>query len=87
MSSRQTSEKITLECLEAAPWPFVLFVFFAFISAYVVAKHNAFALKDTLLALGGMKKFEKNWLINLLIAATLTLPLGASYWVIAACGA
>lgn len=87
MAAKQASEKINVECLEATPWPFALFGFFALISTYVVAKHNGFGIKDAFLAAIGVKKFEKNWPISLLIAATILVPLGASYWVITTCGA
>jgi len=53
----------------------------------MVARHNHFGLKDALLAAVGMKKFDRTFLINLLLAATLVLPLGLAVWLIQSCPA
>lgn len=75
-----------MECLQAAPWPFTLFWCLAVVFGYVVAKNNQFGIKGAILAAIGVKKSDRSFLINILSATTILVPLGCVYWVITTCG-
>ena len=53
----------------------------------VVAKHNGFGVKNSLLAAIGGKSFERTPLINVLNAAALLIPLGLMAWIVTTCAA
>ncbi|MBB5514922.1 hypothetical protein FHS89_000928 [Rubricella aquisinus] len=56
-----------------------------FLLIYLVAKHNQFGLKEAVLALVGVKKFQRTLLINTVLAATLLGSLGLAVWIIQTC--
>lgn len=60
-------------------WPLTVFVII------LIARHNRFGLKDTLLAAVGVKKFDRSPAINILSVVTLLLSLGLAVWIIQNC--
>lgn len=60
-------------------WPGVLLL------TYLIARYNQFGLKDALLASVGVKKFQRNLLINLVQVVTLIGSLGFAIWIIQTC--
>jgi hypothetical protein len=74
-----------LLCSEDLVWVHFVFWPMAAVLTFVVARHNHFGLKDALLAAVGMKKFDRTFLINVLQAVTLLLPLGLALWIIQSC--
>lgn len=52
---------------------------------YLIIKHNNLGVKDTFLALVGLKKTSRTVLINLVHAAALIVPLGLVMWQMGLC--
>lgn len=75
-----------LECAnQVSIWPVLVFcVCFAWL-IFRVAKRNGFGLKEAVLAAVGLKKFERNLAINVLLVVTLLLPLTMWLWLIVEC--
>jgi len=64
------------ECFSASPMIPASFWSLAIVTSYVVARYNNFGIKDAALAAVGLKKFERNSIIYVLIGATIIVPLG-----------
>lgn len=60
--------------------PITLFLLGAGALTIVVARHNAFTLKQSVMAALGLLRYRRTLLINLLHAATLIIPLGLWAW-------
>lgn len=74
-----------MDCLTATSPGFLLFWALAIALLIAVARHNGFGLKEALKAAIGLRPFQRNWVINLLNAACLVLPLGLMIWQVQGC--
>ncbi len=74
-----------MPCSESLALLHLVFWLGVFLLTYLVAKHNQFGPKDAVLALVGVKKFQRTLLINVVQAATLFGSLGVAAWILQSC--
>ena len=74
-----------MPCSENLIWVHCVFWPMAVLTVVAIARHNRFGLKNAMLAIPGLKPFERSTKINILQAGTLLLPLGLALWIIDTC--
>ena len=74
-----------MPCSEDLIWVHLVFWPMVAVSLLMVARHNRFGLKNTLLALVGLKKFKRTVLINIFLVVTMVLPVGFGLWLVQSC--
>ena len=75
-----------IECVAHTQlWLFIPFLIGSIILGYLIAKYNELGLKDTLLAIAGLRRVKRTAVINLTHAAVLLVPLVLVMWRMGVC--
>lgn len=74
-----------MPCREDLIWAELLFVSMTIVTSVFIARHNRLGLKDTLLAMIGMKKIDRTPLIIVLYVLSILLPVGLMARIIQTC--
>lgn len=75
-----------VECISISlPWFFWPFLLGSILLAALIARHNNLGLKDTLIAMAGLRKIKRTVWINVAHAGVLLIPFALVFWQLGLC--